>query len=659
MKKLSRSLTTLIDITFDFETLSQKYAIYKASLDKRIGKVDYAKQLSAVERASTPKALIKHSGYYWILRDKKDKSKPESADIAFERVKFEDCEQLLLGRLFVRALGKVAPNQFFSGLGETFLFVEPDKFFEHTVYKCLKFELRESVRFNSLFISMDGTTFSPIETVFKPDGYIEKQPKYEFDLESGLLRRNPKGNLIVHSPGKKKFTTNAIDISGQEPVSLHKTKTGAIYQFVDLMNKHFLGCLSIQLKPLEASWRKHYKKSDIEKVYKRIYQVIDDAGGLQVVNASLKSNGFEKLQSQQWPVKVEFVEASDIEGRRPLLVVLDSAEEYEKVGLPDPKAGFYVSDRVTQSVINSTVASVRPKPKGNELSPIIDTVVKEMAIKQECLHGQFLIQELKGAYWFVEKEEPRYRDKEPFYHILKCDNGCFHYEIQDEFYFDELGIELPEKQRYFETLNYVIDMSQLPPQICTIVHEEIAAIPNAEKLFKVLEHLKESNQRGISRGYIDAYLSDAAYLNDPIHGKLKSMLEKHTQQEEFYKEDLKAAKIGYRSTAEQALIDGYFEETGVMLNYSLKGGHNEYLEALTGHFYDAEHSAYFVGNEKGGFKFSRGQFNHIRYIEGPDELKQLCLDLTKSYFVRNKLATVKPFPFKYLSECREGRKWSK
>lgn len=137
------------------------------------------------------------------------------------------------------------------------------------------------------------------------------------------------------------------------------------------------------------------------------------------------------------------------------------------------------------------------------------------------------------------------------------------------------------------------------------------------------------------------------------------MLEMLPLQKEFYKEDLKAAKIGCRSNTEQALVDGYFQETGVMLNYSLKGEHNEYLEALTGHFFDGENSAYFVGSEKGGFKFSRGQFNHIRYLEGPDDLKQLCLELTKSYFVRNKLATVKPFPFKYLSECRESKKWQK
>ncbi|MBD8512916.1 hypothetical protein IFO68_09455 [Photobacterium sp. CAU 1568] len=654
---MSRSLTTLIDLTFDFEALSQKYVIYKASLDKSMGKVDYAKQLSLVERASTPKALIRHSGYHWILRDKQGNPKPESAEIAFERVEFEDCDQLLLGRLFVRALGKVAPSMFFSGLGETFLFVEADKFFEHSVYKCLKFDLKESVRFNSLFIAMDGTTFSPIETVYKPPGYIEKQAKFEFDMESGLLRRNPKGNLIVHSPGKKKFTTNAIDISGQEPISLQKTKTGAIYQFVDLMNKHFLGGLTLQLKPIEASWREHYKKRDVEKVYQRIYQVINDAGGLQVANASLKHDGFDKLKLQQWPVLVEFTEVLDIDARKPLLVVVDSAEDYEKAGLSDPKSSFYSLDRVTQSVYNSTITSVRPKSKGNELSPIIDAIVKEIAIKQECLQHQFLIQELDGNYWFVEREDPKYRGQEPIFHILKCNNGTFHYEQQDEFYFDELGIELPEKQRYFETLNYVIDMAQQPPQICTIVHEEIAAIPDAAKLFEVLDHLKNSNQHGISREFIDQFLSGSAYLADPIADKLMFMLETHPLQQEFFKEDLKSAQIGYRSTAEQALIDGYFEETGVMLNYSLKGEHNEYLEALTGHFYDAEHSAYFVGSEKGGFKFSRGQFNHLRYLEGPEYLKQVCLELTKSYFVRNKLATVKPFPFKYLSECKDRARY--
>ncbi|EIL8370210.1 hypothetical protein ACNUCD_000183 [Vibrio alginolyticus] len=656
---MSRSLTTLIDLTFNFEALNQKYIIYKASLDSNMGRVDYAKQLSIVEQASTPMALIKHSGSYWVLRDIQDKIKPESADVAFERVKFEDCDQLLLGRLLVRSLGKVAPSQFFSGLGETFLFVEPDKFFEHTVYKCLKFDLKESVRFNSLFISMDGTTFSPIETVYKSTDYIKKQPKFEFDMESGLLRRNPEGNLIVYSPGKKKFTTNAIDITGQEPISLQKTKTGAIYQFVDLMNKHFSGCLSLQLKPIEASWREHYKKSDVEKVYQRIYQVIDGAGGLQVVNASLKEDGFEKLKLQNWPVQVEFIKPTEINNKKPLLVVLDSAEEYEKAGLSDPKADFYLSGRVTQSVYNSTITSVRPKVKGNELRPIIDAVVKEIAIKQECLQRQFLIQELSGNYWFIEREDSKFQGKEPVYHILKCDNGRFQYEKKDEFYFDDLDIELPEKQRYFETLNYVIDMAQQPPKICTIVHEEIAAIPDAEKLFKVLDHLKTSNQRGISRDFIDQYLSDSIYVSDPIHDKLKSMLETHPLYKEFYKEDLKSANIGYRSKAEKALVDGYFEENGVMLNYSLKGEHNEYLEALTGHFFDAEHSAYFVGSEKGGFKFSRGHFNHIRYLEGPDELKQLCLDLTKSYFVRNKLATVRPFPFKYLSECREGQKWQK
>ena len=96
------------------------------------------------------------------------------------------------------------------------------------------------------------------------------------------------------------------------------------------------------------------------------------------------------------------------------------------------------------------------------------------------------------------------------------------------------------------------------------------------------------------------------------------------------------------------------EETGNLINYSLKAYHNEYLESQTGHFYDAEHSAYFVGMPKGGFKFSRGHFNHMRFLNGPEYLKQKCVELTANYYVRNKSATVLPFPFKTLSECMLG-----
>ena len=149
---MSRSLTTLIDIEFNFTALSQKYDLYKVTLESCAGKVDYAKQIRSVDAVSTPKALVRHSGHYWVLLDKSNKPATALTDIAFEYVELATCDTLLLGRLLVRALGKVAENAFFSGLGETYLFVEPEKFNEHIVYKCIKFELKESVRFNSLFI---------------------------------------------------------------------------------------------------------------------------------------------------------------------------------------------------------------------------------------------------------------------------------------------------------------------------------------------------------------------------------------------------------------------------------------------------------------------------------------------------------------------------
>lgn len=650
---MSRSFTTMIDLTLDFKGLDSNYSLYKVSLAKKSGKQNYSSQLSLVDKEVAPKALIRHSYYHWILVDKKSTVNLTSPDISFEQVRFEDCDTLLLGRLLIRALGKVAPHEFFSGLGETYLFVEPDKFYEHNVYKCLKFDLRESVRFGSLFIVMDGVTFSPLETVYKPKHEIEKAPKFQFDNATGLLRRNSKGNLMVYSPGKKKFRTNAIDISGQKTISLQKTKTGAVYQFVELMNRCFADVLRIELKPVKADWREHYTKKDIAQVYQKIYQVIDNAGGIQVINASMNSNGYQRLQTETWPVMVEFIEAQNYDKAKPTLVVLDSAKEYKEAGRDDPKKSFYSTNTSVQSVYNSTITSLRANKHQTELQPLIDTWVKELAIKQECALGRFMIQGFVENFWFVEFVEEKNQD--PVYHILKCEGGEFRYETHNEFYFDELGIQLPEKKRWFEELQYVIDMSSDEPQVCTIVHERIAVIPDAENLFNILTHLEKSDHQGMSREYIDVYLSSLGDSSDSIVDKLKLMLERSPQKQYFYKEDLKSAKIGYRSKAEQALINDYFEQTGIMFNYSLKGEHNEYLEALTGHFYDAEHSAYFVGSEKGSFKFSRGQFNHIRHLEGPEYLKKCCLELTKSYYIRNKLATVRPFPFKYLSQCIENQ----
>lgn len=647
---MHQTLTSLINLTLNYDNINQRYSMYRVSLDNSTKDFDYAKKLTLVEKLSKPLALISHSGNYWILLDKKNTPDSSSDQVSFELIQASDSYKLHLGRLFVRALGKVAPEQYFTGLGDSYVFLETDRFFKHTIYKCLKFELRESVRFHSLFIDISGVTFSPVKTVYKPQHKIDIAPKYDFDPENGVLYRSPQGNLMIHSPGNSKNTTNAIDISGKKAVSLQMSRTGAIVQFIDLMNKHFNNCLTIELKPIKADWREHYTKKDIEKIYKQIYHIIDSTGGIQIVNAALKEEGFELLRKVKWPVKVEFITNQKIDNERPKLVIVSTPKEYQDAGVTDPKQNYYINGAVTQSIIESNFTN-----KGlNKLSPLVDTWVKEIAIKQECNQGCFTIQKFDKHFWFVDVETTR--NKEPIYHILKCKDGCFSYEQRDEYYFDELNIRLLEKGPYFEMLSYVIDMTDDAPKVCTIFHEQIIVIPDTKKLSRVLEQLEKDDQQGLSRGHIDKFITDNNESKDPLIEKLHLMLKYNPLKEWFYQEDLKSANIKYRSNLEKQFIDDYFKETGILLNYSLKGDHNEYLEALTGHFYDAEQSAYFVGNEKGGFKFSRGQFNHLRFIEGPEYLKKACLELTKSYFVRNKLATVRPFPFKHLAEYRNQAK---
>ncbi|KPW01974.1 hypothetical protein AN213_01430 [Pseudoalteromonas sp. P1-8] len=647
---MSKCLTTLIDVTINHMELSNLFDLYQVSFDSESKKLSWGKRLSQIDKHTSPLGLISHGGKYWILLHKGTDVPRKLPDIGFVRSEFIDCDNLLVTRLLTRALGKLSGERVFSGLGETYFYLETDTFKNETVHKCVSIDIKESLRFSSLFVELKGTVFCPTEIVFKSQAFIEQSPKFSFDMTTGMLNRDKDGAFIVHSPGKGKFTSNAVDISGQKPISLRKSRTGALHHYIELMNREFRGAFNINLKQMSADWRQHYGNAEIRAVYNKIYDVVNAAGGINVVNASLSEEGFLKLKAEDWPVKVNFASSGNVEDKTPTLVVLDSKEEYENAGLEDKKQSFYSPQNVVQSTYNKTIISKGIKA----LKVLIDTWIKEIAIKLECNNRQFLIQEFKDNYWFVSVEQ-RYKADPVIYHILKCNGGEFIYESGDEFYFDDLGIELPEKQRYFESINYVIDMSTSEPQVCSIVHEGIAAVPDGKVLFDILNRLEKGSVEGITRHYIDQFLSADIKSDELLNSRLKSLMEKYPQKHEFYKDELKNEGIQYRSNAEKLFFDGYFEETGILLNYSLKGQHNEYLESQTGHFYDAEHSAYFVGIPKGGFKFSRGQFNHIRFLDGPDYLKRRCVELTATYYVRNKSATVLPFPFKTLSECVEQK----
>jgi hypothetical protein len=383
---MNRCLTTLIDLKLNHAELNKKFRLYKVSLTRKTGKPNYAAELTKIDYHAAPVALVRHSRSYWILIPASTTKPAGADDIAYQSIAFEDCDGLMLGRLLIRALGKLGAEAFFSGLGESYLYVDSEAFFDHPIYKCVAFDLCESLRFGAKFVALKGQTFSPAE-------------------------------LFVHN---------------------------------------------------------------------------------------------------------------------------------------------------------------------------------------------------------------------------------------------DIGITLPDKKRFFETLSYVIDMSGNKSQVCTIVHEGIAAVPDVAELFTILEKLEEGQQQGMERAFIEKELSGTGEISEVLAKKLLKMLNTYPKKTPFFKGDFKETGVTYRSNAEKGFFDRYYEQSGILLYYSLKGQHNEYLTALTGHFYNAEHSAFFAGIEKGGFKFSRGQFNHIRYLEGPEALKQRCLAMTEAYYVRNKQATVLPFPFKNLAQSREN-----
>ncbi|WP_394172308.1 hypothetical protein [Thalassotalea litorea] len=638
---MAHSFTTMVEMTINHSALEQQFDLYEARTASLNANVNYPKLMAEVDALAQPIVLIRHSKKYYVLLDKGADQPKNSDNISFVSKAFVDCDDILIGRLLTRATGKSDNHGFFYGLGEAYYFIDVDTFYEHQVYKAVAFEMSFSKRLNSLFINLHGKTFSPLDIVWN-ENKKRYSPKFRFDERAAKLVRDPKGALIEFSPGKGKYTTQAINISEHKESSLRRSRTGAIYAFVEQFNRTFDGAIVLTLKEIVADEYKSFSKADINREYQRIYELINLRGGLQIIDVSLKSAARDKLTAFDWPVDVSYVSADNASSEKPTLIVLDPKSDYEQKEMADPKPALYQRFNAAQSIYNGNLSQLR----GGGLKSALSNCIKELAIKIECLEEQFLLNAVPGKLWFVAVE--RKRGQEDLYHILKCENGRMRYEAQDVYYFDERNIVLPEKAQFFETLHYVIDVSAKEPSVCTIVHEQIAVIPDATVLSEQLHALEQGQKQGMSRAYIERYL----LANDPKEtdttGKLADLLSRYPLKTFFFSEDFREVKLSYRSKDEKSLFDGYYEETGVLLKASLTGKQNDYLTAFTGHFYDADQSVYFSGMESGNFQFSKGQFNHIRYLEGTPDLKATCLALMQTYFVKHQGSTVLPFPFKYL-----------
>jgi hypothetical protein len=83
---MSKSLTTLIDVSIAHSVLDERFCLYQVSFSSDIKQLTYGKRLAKIDKHTTPLGLISHGGKYWILLSKGSQAPEKLPDIGF--VKF-------------------------------------------------------------------------------------------------------------------------------------------------------------------------------------------------------------------------------------------------------------------------------------------------------------------------------------------------------------------------------------------------------------------------------------------------------------------------------------------------------------------------------------------------------------------------------------------
>lgn len=683
MKKLK---TTLCELDFNYDALDRRFLFYRVNISNSADS-DYQTLFDGLNEYDAFLSITEYrrKKTYFVMT-RLEGMKSNNDDIAFELINPRTMYPYVIGCLLSKALGLLNSENFYAGTGDTFFLADITEHKGHKVFKCFKFVFGLSSFYNKPHLLMNQFTLSHLECHKKDhgDGYWDNADRYarhSVDESEGILRRDPFGKLIKKGVNSKKTTVPALDFSNTasktSSESLEDSRISILNAYIESFEQQFSDVVKLNFVYFTPAKVATITKKKIENNYQNIYGILNNAGGVQVVNVSSNKTVTSLLKSMDLPVKFTFVDPQNRVASKPTLLIVDTKQTYEKNGGSDVKWHFYGPGEIVQSIYGNNFeirthsdARVSDKSKDDFHRAQLDTIkttllnnLKEICIKLECQSNRFLISDVKGDLWFIYPyERKRIKNKgyeERRYGVLKVKDSTFEYEEHHIDYFDDKGIELPEITSYANH-HYVVDMGKDVPQVCTIINEQVRLLPEIEGLKSALDDLKKSEDAFIERSFIQRFI-DESMERCGFSTRLQELLDSQADKKkftlnDFRKAELKSGKIANRGKAAGEFFERYHQETGQRLKANLKSAKAEegqYLHALKDIVYFKDGEAYFSGIQS--IKSSAQNFMILRSLDGPDYLKELCFDLTHVFYVRHLQSTALPFPFKYIREMKSIR----
>ncbi|MCQ2799934.1 MAG: hypothetical protein MJ228_04155 [Bacilli bacterium] len=439
-----KTKTTIINISIDTKAVDDRFDFFSFKTSKKfiakgarfldIGEDTKAESI-AFDYGVTAFAMFKKNS----MKLAELQNKLADADIAARKVSVDELKEHIVVRLLLNSLGNSNYDGFeFNNLTGRLYFFLPDWVAKNgKSVKALDISTT-SLPDGRIRLNANACTFTRVSCFkTKPDSRFAR---YSISI-NGTMKRvfendpsyNSEGLFVRKTPSGKKTEIPFIDFSKGRQGS---TRVAAIYKVINSFNAKFAGLCSLSFDELEIKEKLDSKRDEdfLERSVSSLSRL-----GVNVVNLDVNEEDrpdFDRLieNISRFMPGCRITESDSVSNSIPNVVFMHNADYYKENGYDDL---YKTLPR------NAAVQCVTEEDAGSSSSEaVIKTIIKELAIKQDIIHGRKITLDDWPDYGFanpvsfgmIEDEVPYFIEISPNGEISTIKSrGIFHTFTEEKY----------------------------------------------------------------------------------------------------------------------------------------------------------------------------------------------------------------------------------
>ena len=434
---------SILEITIDITKMDERYDFFVFRTSKKyIAKG--AKFLDSRDKKAESIAFDYGVTAFAMFKKGEEKllnlqNRVDDPSIAIRKVPGSELKEHILVRLLLNSLGNSNYEGFdFNNLtGRLYYFLPEWMAKNGKSIKTLDISTTP-LQDGKVKLNANACTFTRLSCFkVKPD---DRFPRYCISI-NGTMRRvfpndplyNSDSLFIRKTPGGRKTEITFLDFGKGKQ---NATRVSAIYKVIDSFNSKFEGLCSLSFEELNIRKKLESKRDEdfLEKSCAALKKL-----GINLVNLDMKEEDVPDFERFQEKVRIFFPECpihqtKSVSDAVPNIVFLHNADYYKENGYEDPYKSL---------PRNCAIQCLTEEDAGSASSDaVIKTIIKELAIKQDIVHGHKITLDEWRDYGFaspvsfgmIQNDVPYFIEVLPDGSIKTIrSQGIFHTFIEDKY----------------------------------------------------------------------------------------------------------------------------------------------------------------------------------------------------------------------------------